>query len=92
MSSSGLYNSDISTKAHRQYYLLDPVVYNSSFVKTIFYVKIGVKCLFLGVLCSLLRRQSLSVLFRVCVCVCVCVCGTGSLCCLVSIVYHRTWF
>jgi len=38
--SSGLYNSGILTKAHQQYYLWDPVVYNSSVVKTIFYVKL----------------------------------------------------
>jgi len=65
MPSSGLYNSDILTKVHRQYYLRDPVVYNS-----IFYVKIFIKCRFSWVfLCFLLRRQSFSVMFRVCVCV-----------------------
>jgi len=62
--SSGLYNSGILTKVHRQYYLRDPVVYNSSVVKTIFYAKIGIKCRFFGVF---LYFVLFSVLFRVCV-------------------------
>jgi len=37
-------NLGILTKVHRQYYLRDPVIYNSTVVKTIFYGKIGIKC------------------------------------------------
>jgi len=81
MPSSGLYSSGILTKVHRQYYLRDTVVYNSSVVKIIFYAKMLFSWVFL---CFLLAFQSFGVLFRVCVGLVPCVPWF-------EMFYHRTW-